>query len=315
MRYILLSVLVISLVVILMAPVVSSQQAVIPTWIKNNAMWWASDQIPDSAFLQGIQFLIKEGIMVIPSTETSESSQSQEVPTWIKNTAGWWAEDKISEVEYVNAIQYLVKHEIITVNDGSLCANDLSKIFGDSNTMVQDICDLHESSEYLELVPFTGKSDLNSLGFRGPEFSEIKPSNTYRIFMVGGSTMFGAGATSDETTIPGILQKMFDIQHLDQNVEVINAGFSGGNSNTELNLIEKKLLPYKPDLVIIYDGWNDLATDNAVLKIKNTWKNECELSEIHDFDVIISLQPIAGFGEKVLTEQEKINSLTGQDHN
>ena len=315
MRYILLSVLVISLVVILMAPVVSSQQAVIPTWIKNNAMWWASDQIPDSAFLQGIQFLIKEGIMVIPSTETSESSQSQEVPTWIKNTAGWWVEDKISEIEFVNAIQYLVKHEIITVNDGSLCANDLSKIFGDSNTMVQDICDLHESSEYLELVPFTGKSDLNSLGFRGPEFSEIKPSNTYRIFMVGGSTMFGAGATSDETTIPGILQKMFDIQHLDQNVEVINAGFSGGYSNTELNLIVEKLLLYKPDLVIIYDGWNDLTADNAVLKIKNTWKNECELSEIHDFDVIISLQPIAGFGEKVLTEQEKINSLTGQDHN
>jgi len=75
MRYLLLSVLVVSLVGILMAPVVSSQQATIPDWIKNNAMWWASDQIPDSAFLQGIQFLIKEGIMVIPSTETSESSQ------------------------------------------------------------------------------------------------------------------------------------------------------------------------------------------------------------------------------------------------
>ena len=315
MRYILLSVLAVSLVGILMAPVVSSQQATIPTWIKNNAMWWASDQIPDSAFLQGIQFLIKEGIMVIPSTETSESSQSQEVPTWIKNTAGWWAEDKISEVEFVNAIQYLVKHKIITVNDGSSCANDLSEMFGDSNAIVQDICDLHESSEYSELVPFIGKSNLNSLGFRGPEFSEIKPSNTYRIFMVGGSTLFGSGESSDETTIPGILQKMFDIQHLDQNVEVINTGFSGGNSNTELNLIVEKLLLYKPDLVIIYDGWNDLSTDTPVLKIKNTWKNECELGEIHDFDVIISLQPIAGFGEKVLTEQEKINSLTGQDHN
>ena len=47
---------------------------------------------------------------------------------------------------------------------------------------------------------------INSLGFRGDEFSEIKPSNTYRIFMVGGSTMFGAGATSDKTTIPGYLQ-------------------------------------------------------------------------------------------------------------
>ena len=126
MRYLLLSVLAVSLVGILMAPVVSSQETTVPAWIKNNAGWWASDQIPDSAFLQGIQYLIKEGIMIIPSTETSESSQSQVVPAWIKNTAGWWAEDKISEVEFVNAIQYLIKHGIIIVNDGSSCANDLS---------------------------------------------------------------------------------------------------------------------------------------------------------------------------------------------
>ena len=112
-----------------MAPAVSSQETTVPAWIKNNAMWWASDQIPDSAFLQGIQFLIKEGIMVIPSTETSESSRSQEVPAWIKNTAGWWAEDKISEVEFVNAIAYLIKNGIIVVNNDSSCANDLSKIF------------------------------------------------------------------------------------------------------------------------------------------------------------------------------------------
>ena len=95
MRYLLLSVLAVSLVGILMAPVVSSQETTVPAWIKNNAGWWASDQIPDSAFLQGIKFLIKEGIMVIPYTETSGSSQSQEVPSWIKNTAGWWADDVI----------------------------------------------------------------------------------------------------------------------------------------------------------------------------------------------------------------------------
>ena len=32
----------------------------IPVWIKNNAGWWATDQIDDSAFLQGIQYLIQE---------------------------------------------------------------------------------------------------------------------------------------------------------------------------------------------------------------------------------------------------------------
>ncbi len=37
----------------------------IPTWIKNNAEWWAAGAIDDDAFIQGIQFLIKEGILEI----------------------------------------------------------------------------------------------------------------------------------------------------------------------------------------------------------------------------------------------------------
>ena len=297
-----------------MAPVVSSQQATIPAWIKNNAMWWASDQIPDSAFLQGIQFLIKEGIMVIPFTETSASSQSQEVPPWIKNTAGWWAEDKISEVEFVNAIEHLIKHGIITVNENSSCVNDLSEIFGDSIAMVQDTCDLHESSEYSELVPFIDKSNFNNLGFRGAEFSEIKPSNTYRIFMVGGSTMFGAGATSDETTIPGYLQDLLSEKDFEFDIEVINSGIQGADSNTELNLIEQKLVTLSPDLIIIYDGWNDLRANHTPMIVKENWEKICESGKKNDFDVIITLQPIAGFGNKVLTNQELKYAQTGEDY-
>ena len=37
----------------------------IPSWIKNNAGWWADGSIDDSSFVQGIQFLIKEGILRI----------------------------------------------------------------------------------------------------------------------------------------------------------------------------------------------------------------------------------------------------------
>ncbi len=39
----------------------------IPSWIKNNAGWWADGSIDDDSFVQGIQFLIKEGIMRIQS--------------------------------------------------------------------------------------------------------------------------------------------------------------------------------------------------------------------------------------------------------
>jgi len=65
MRYLLLSALAVSLVGILLSPVVSSQQATIPDWIKNNAGWWADGQIDDGSFVSGLQWLISNGIMKI----------------------------------------------------------------------------------------------------------------------------------------------------------------------------------------------------------------------------------------------------------
>ncbi|MCE9653204.1 MAG: peptidase [Nitrosarchaeum sp.] len=84
----------------------------IPSWIKNNAGWWADDKIDDNSFIQGIQFLIKENIMSIPSTQRSGSS-TNEIPSWIKNNAGWWADDKIDDNSFIQGIQFLVKEGII----------------------------------------------------------------------------------------------------------------------------------------------------------------------------------------------------------
>ena len=94
---------------------ISVDEISMPDWIKNNAGWWATDQIDDSAFLQGIQYLIKENIIVIPHTEASESLDLQQVPAWIKNNAGWWATDQIDDSAFVQGIQYLIKNGIIIV--------------------------------------------------------------------------------------------------------------------------------------------------------------------------------------------------------
>ena len=99
----------------ILVPNVFAQDYEIPAWIKNNAEWWATDQIDDSSFLQGIQYLIKEGIMVIPPTAASESSGSQEIPGWVKNNAGWWADGQIDDNSFVSGIQHLVKVGIIQV--------------------------------------------------------------------------------------------------------------------------------------------------------------------------------------------------------
>ena len=90
----------------------SPAYAEVPSWVKNNAGWWADDSISESEFLSGISFLISDGTISIPPTTVSESS-SEEVPVWVKNNAGWWAEGAISDDEFVNGIQHLITMGLI----------------------------------------------------------------------------------------------------------------------------------------------------------------------------------------------------------
>ena len=75
-----------------------------------------ADSTHDSAYLLVKQYACAiEGVMVIHSTERSESSGSQKAPGWIKNSAGWWATDQIEDITYISGIQYLVSVGIIQV--------------------------------------------------------------------------------------------------------------------------------------------------------------------------------------------------------
>lgn len=87
----------------------------IPSWVKNNAKWWAEEKISDSDFSTGIEFLIKEKIIKIPETKKSESETVQKIPGWVKNNAGWWANGQISEDDFIKGIQYLIEHGIIKI--------------------------------------------------------------------------------------------------------------------------------------------------------------------------------------------------------
>jgi hypothetical protein len=94
--------------------IISETPIEIPIWVKNNAGWWADDLIGDSDFVSGIQYLITEEIMTIPTTQ-SGTSTSQEIPAWIKNNAGWWADDLIGDSDFVSGIQYLISEGIMNV--------------------------------------------------------------------------------------------------------------------------------------------------------------------------------------------------------
>ncbi len=125
--------------------------ASVPAWVKNNAGWWADGQIDDNAFVSGMQFLIEEGIITVPSTTRSASS-SDAIPDWVKNNAGWWADGSISENDFLNGIQYLIKMGIMKVNSDSV-GDDMSK-----PSQYQS-----KESETIKSVNNTGDSTLDEL--------------------------------------------------------------------------------------------------------------------------------------------------------
>ena len=86
----------------------------IPKWVKNNAGWWVENQIDDESFVTGIQYLISNGIMYVPNTESVNSSVT-EIPDWIKNNAEWWAADQISDDDFVKAMEWLVTNGVISI--------------------------------------------------------------------------------------------------------------------------------------------------------------------------------------------------------
>ena len=126
-------------------------------------------------------------------------------------------------------------------------------------SMLDDYKKIHYTFDnvvILEPNQHTNSYNINKFGFRGNEILMEKMPETYRIFVVGGSTTFGYVTSSDNYTISSSLQTKFNEIGLD-NVEVINAGIGAAASIRERYYLENILLNFEPDMIINYGGGND----------------------------------------------------------
>ncbi len=93
---------------------VNAPDLLIPSWIKDVAEFWCGDKIVDVSFIEAIQYLINNDVIVVPAT-TSSGSGSQEIPNWIKNNACWWSQGLITNSDFASGLQYLIGQGIIRV--------------------------------------------------------------------------------------------------------------------------------------------------------------------------------------------------------
>jgi lysophospholipase L1-like esterase len=118
-----------------------------------------------------------------------------------------------------------------------------------------------------ELVPNIARSfrngnefRINSKGFVGPEFDTRPSPGVYRIIAVGDSCTFTTGVWN--VAYPALLESLLNSTAQSRRYEVINAGIEGYNSDFALDRIKNEIIGYRPNLVTIYVGWNDLMKVN-----------------------------------------------------
>ena len=157
----------------------------VPAWVKNNAGWWADGTISESEFISGIQFLIKDGVIVIPVTEVS-TEKSQSVPVWVKNNAGWWADGTITDAEFVNGIQHLIKTGVITITTESKSATPVSNASDSKLASLQ--ADLEKCADIIKAY-----ERLNCERATKLKITEYEYVQTATSYVVGPATFYFVG--------------------------------------------------------------------------------------------------------------------------
>jgi len=107
-------------------------------------------------------------------------------------------------------------------------------------------------------MDYFGWASVNAQGFRGGRPTRLSADSAFRIMTVGGSTTFDSDVTGDDKAWPARLEHYLNATPGSTPVEVINAGVPGYHALDNLIRLQTELYRYHPDVILLYDGHNDL---------------------------------------------------------
>ena len=113
---------------------------------------------------------------------------------------------------------------------------------------------------------------INRLGFRGRE-PKVGKGAVYRIIVLGGSSVF-----MGDVPWPELLEQR--LRQSGHPVEVINASCPGWSTYHTAKLLDAELMAYHPDLVVVYQLWNDMKffAESDPERMVQTWENKARNS-------------------------------------
>ena len=223
---------------------------------------------------------------------------------------------------------YLFRYEILAPNSSiqkeyQIDERENSESYKFSPWVIDYFRELQESgkSDWYSYVYWRRKAysgnyiNIDSSGTRKTYNTIPLSKASKKIFMFGGSTIWGTGAR-DEYTIPSFVSKMLDERSHDE-FYIVNFGESGYVSTQELiQLILELKKGNIPNIVIFYDGVNDVfsAFQNKIVGIpQNEYNRRKEfglhanikkaVNEVGPFDLF---RRYSAFARLVLNRKDKI---------
>ena len=106
---------------------------------------------------------------------------------------------------------------------------------------------------------------INDLGFRGPPFHPVKPPGRLRVFVMGGSAVFDQNVSDRSAATGGSWPNRAGalLRQRGIDVEVINGGTPSHSTTDVLGRLISEIWIYQPDVVVLYNGWNDIKNFRA----------------------------------------------------
>jgi lysophospholipase L1-like esterase len=106
---------------------------------------------------------------------------------------------------------------------------------------------------------YYGWVQITRQGFRGTrEVLVPRPDSVFRIIADGASTTFDANTSGESSAWPARLERLLDSLGAPLDFEVLNAGVPGYQVYDNLARLQMELFRYDPDLIILYQGHNNL---------------------------------------------------------
>lgn len=141
----------------------------------------------------------------------------------------------------------------------------------------------------------TGNVFINSMQFRSTkEVTMPKPAGVCRIFLTGGSVIFGSGAPDQESIIAAYLERRLNAdlsRETHATYEVFTMANQAWTSTQERIIIENRLSELAPDLVISFSGLNDVHWAGAGRDV--FWFRT--YADQNFFDLLNATRKLAGF--------------------